>query len=166
MPTELPDVIKMLEKEKAYHLDKVKRINLALAALKGQMMDPEESGPQRQTLSWAAKIDELFESTDEWMSLKDVKNRLAEMGIPEALEKEHRNTIYSTLHRKVKKTKTIEKDEKGRYRARKSEMAPLADSSAGNITERQVRKIKRRDQRGDFFVKERAPEPENDSDAP
>ena len=139
---------------------------MALAALKGQMLAPEESGPQRQSMPWAAKIDELFESTDEWLTLKDVKNRLAEMGIPEALEKEHRNTIYSTLHRKATKTKTLEKGEGGRYRAKKHERIRLPDSSAENTDERQVRIIKRRSQKGDFFKNEGAPEPDEGSDAP
>jgi hypothetical protein len=176
MPTERPDIITVLEKEKAYHLEQVKRINLALAALKGQTIATEESGPQRQALPWAAKIDKLFESTDDWLTLDDVRDRLAEMGLPEALEKDHRNTVYSTLHRKVTKTKTLEKDENGRYRVRKPKIKgnfneePEQETEKPKIlkrlsTKKHIERIRMRESEGSA-EKKGAPESEDDSDAP
>ena len=114
-----PDVITMLEKEREYHLDQVKRINIALAALTGATTTTEKPAAQKTyNVGWAAAIDALFESTDEWLDLQQIRNKLAENGLPGAIEDKNRNTVYSTLIRKATKTKTLEKSEDGKYRRR------------------------------------------------
>lgn len=154
MSTERPDVIEVLEKEKTYHLEQVKKINLALAALKGETASPSETEQPRQSLPWAAKIDELFDSTDEWMTLEEVREKLAEMGIPEALEKDYRNTVYSTLHRKAtKKGGTLDKDEDGRYRKRQQKKSSDTVEMV-RVSKKEINKIIG------------ATEPEKGSDAP
>lgn len=170
MPTERPDIITVLEKEKAYHLEQVKRINLALAALTGETIPSDDGGLQRQTPPWAQKIDELFESTDEWLTLDEVRNRLAEMGLPEALEKDHRNTVYSTLHRKSKTTKTLEKDDEGRYRGRKPKRRGFDLMLDADVdVEGQKIKLRRRANTVDWspekLQKDEAGGPENDPPA-
>ena len=112
------DIVSLLEKEREYHLDQVKRINIALQALTGTVTTDKPCQPKAHNIGWAASIENLFDQTSEWLDLQQIRDKLAENGLPEALDDKNRNTIYSTLIRKVNKTKTLEKDEKGRYRRR------------------------------------------------
>ena len=127
MPDDRPDVIKMLKKEREYHLEQVKRINIALSALEGGTTIDSSGETAPRSIGWSAAIDKLFRETDEWLTLNDVRKQLSESGIPEAIDKKNRNTIYSTLIRKVNKTKTLVKDDDGRYKAKKAKIKGLFD---------------------------------------
>lgn len=162
MAEDRPDIITVLEKEKEYHLEQVKRINLALSALTGETTTPDDQPKTRKTLSWASKIDEIFNKTDEWLTLEEVRQRLSEMGLTEAIEQEYRNTVYSTLHRKATKTKVLEKDEEGRYRKRGPKTKGFFDEETSNEPEKGPgRQIKRRRK-----PEEKEGAPEKESDAP
>jgi hypothetical protein len=145
MTDDRPDIITVLEKEKEYYLEQVKRINLALSALTGDATTPDDQPKTKKTISWAAKIDEIFNNTDEWLTLEEVRQRLSEMGLTEAIEKEYRNTVYSTLHRKATQTKVLEKDEDGRYRKKGPKTKGLFDEETGSEPEKSPgRQIMRR----------------------
>ncbi len=101
------DVIEVLEKEREYHLEQVKRINMALAALKGQVTKAEDNRPESRRIEWTTEIVRLFDTGEE-LDLEQVRQALANRGTPEALEPRFRNTVYTTLMRKVQ-DKTLTK---------------------------------------------------------
>ena len=65
-----PDVIEILEIEKRYHADQIKRINVAIAALKGDVNVEEttrqEKSPQKtpKQIQWTAEIKDIFKNND------------------------------------------------------------------------------------------------------
>ncbi len=118
MENKRPDVIKLLENERMYYLEQIKRIDIALAALRGERITIEEGNSilvSSKPVPWVSAIENVFQSTDKWLTIKDVQNKLCENGIPEALDKRKKPIIYSTLIRKVK-NEFLERNEDGLYR--------------------------------------------------
>lgn len=118
MTNSRPDIVEVLENERDWHKEQIRRIDLALDVLKGK---PIEEVQQRKTddttIRWAKEISELFNEFND-LTLKEVRERLAERGILKALEKHTVPIIYSTLKRKIKQGE-FEKIENGRYRKKR-----------------------------------------------
>lgn len=115
-----PDVIEILELEKKYHADQIRRINVAIAALKGNV-SIEETTPKEQpqqkkprSVQWTSEIKDIFESNDVFTP-EEVRDRLVEKGIVEAMSNQGKNSIYSTFSR-LKKAGYLEQPEYGKYR--------------------------------------------------
>ena len=116
MSNERPDVIEVLEGERKYYIEQLRRINVALATLKGEKdFVPEVQQSSSKAIPWTAEVMKIFEQADTPLNLKQVRQRLAEEGIGEALNKKHQSTIYSTLMRGVK-NENLEKVGHGLYR--------------------------------------------------
>ncbi len=115
-----PDVIEILEIEKKYHADQIRRINVAIAALKGDVNVEEtthqEPSPQKPTRSiqWTAEIKEIFGDNDV-VSIEQARDKLVEKGIVEAMSDRGKNSIYSTFNR-LKKAGHLEQIGYGKYR--------------------------------------------------
>lgn len=92
----MSDVIDVLLAQRNWHTDQIRRINLAIDILRGEASEDFRIRPE-----WSKTIDAMFEQFPGPWNLDDVRSRLAEMGIAEALEDKHRNTVYATLYRKV-----------------------------------------------------------------
>ena len=101
MKSQRPDVIELLEIERDWHKEQIQRIDIALAALRGETIETKRKEITVKTIPWASEITKVFKEHND-LELKDVRNKLAENGIPEALEKKYNPTIYQTLVRKVK----------------------------------------------------------------
>jgi hypothetical protein len=95
-----PDVIEVLKKERDYHMEQVKRINMALAVLEGEVTRTTDDKPETRKIEWTAEILKLFDEFEQ-LDFEQARNKLAERGVPEGLESRYRNTIYTTLKRKV-----------------------------------------------------------------
>ena len=122
MEKQRPDIIELLEQEKAYYADQIKRVNIALSALKGEMTSGnKENKPTRKSIPWVNEITVIFKDNDT-LTTSQIKNKLAERGIAEALETSSHNTIYSTLSRMVNKKRVLFKNEDGSYSKRKQRM--------------------------------------------
>ncbi|MFH2219878.1 MAG: hypothetical protein ABII68_09505 [Pseudomonadota bacterium] len=120
MNTTRPDVIEILEKEKKYYADQIRRINVAIAALTGKE-NVEETKKQEpsskksaKSIQWTAEIKRVFDTND-ILSVEQTRDRLVENGIVEAMSDSGRNSIYSTFSR-LKKSGDLEKVEYGKYR--------------------------------------------------
>jgi hypothetical protein len=118
-----PDVFEILELEKEYHADQIKRINVAIAALKGEVnvketFSPEQT-PQKSTkpVQWTSEIKNIFRD-GEIYSIEEVRNKLIEKGIVEAMEEGGKNSINSTFSR-LKKGGFLEQPEYGKYRKKR-----------------------------------------------
>lgn len=113
-----PKLIDRLKEMQRYHAEELRQIGVALAALgQGASAGPEPrpvdtKGPVR----WTAEVMQLFDETDRPLTLKQVCEKLAERGFPQALEKRYESTIYSVLARGVKKSGTLQRAGKGKYR--------------------------------------------------
>ena len=116
-----PDLIEVLEGELKWHIEQVQRIRVALAALKGETakLSVKNSGESPAKIPWTARVIEIFDESDDMLNLDEVRKRLAEKGIAEALDDKHRATIYSTLIRGVKIGRLV-KVEHGKYRMKKT----------------------------------------------
>ena len=112
------DVVELLEKKQAYHLEQLKRIKLALAALKGDVKPNKSSTISQPKIPWTEKVMELLKKSDEGMSLDQIRSGLADEGLSEALDAKNRPTIYSTLSRGLKNG-VLEKVGYGIYRKKK-----------------------------------------------
>jgi hypothetical protein len=123
MSTTRPDVIEILEMEKKYHADQIRRINVAIAALEGNIIEGsmkieatahQEQPPQKTTkpIQWAAEIRAIFDNSD-ILSIEQVRNKLIEKGIVEAMTDSGKNSIYATISRL--KGKYLKKTEYGKY---------------------------------------------------
>ena len=117
MNNKRPDIIEMLEAEKGYHAEQIERIDIALKALRGEKTELVGL-PTPKPVHWAARINEVFKEFD-GLLLKDVRNKLAQKGIPQALDKKYTPTIYSTLKRKQKRGE-LEKRGKRYYKIQPS----------------------------------------------
>jgi len=115
-----PNVVEILEMEKKYHADQIRRINVAIAALRGDANVEEtthyEQTPQKPTKSiqWTSEIKEIFDSND-ILSIEQTRDKLVEKGIVEAMSKSGKNAIYSTFSR-LKKIGYLEQPKYGKYR--------------------------------------------------
>ena len=118
-----PDVIEILEMEKKYHADQIRRINIAIAALMGKPSVEEialqEQSPQKPTrpIRWTVEIKNLFDDNDV-LTIEQARNKLIEKGIVEAMTKSGKNSIYATFSR-LKKSGYLEQPEYGKYRKKR-----------------------------------------------
>ena len=127
MKTNRPDVIEVLEREKEYYLDQIKRINIALSALRGESIETKTDTTPTRKIEWTAEIVKLFDEYDE-LNLKQVREKLSEKGITEALDEKYRSTINTTLNRKAKDG-ILFKTENGGYRKRHEKPENFYDAS-------------------------------------
>lgn len=114
-----PDVIELLEKEKEYHLLQVKRINLAISALKQKddsITNSNKQDPDGKTIQWTRLIKDLFNKTNEELGLEQIQDELASIGYPEAKSQGGRNAIYTTISRLIRNYNFLEKSDNGRYK--------------------------------------------------
>lgn len=95
-----PDVIEVLKRERDYHMEQLKRINMALAVLEGEVTGNIDDKPEKRKIEWTAEIIKLFDECDR-LDFDQVRQKLAERGVTEAVENRYRNTVYTTLKRKV-----------------------------------------------------------------
>jgi len=117
MANERPNIIELLEQEKKYYLEQIKKTNIALSALKGEIVKSEIKKPSKnKTIRWTKTILKVLDEYDD-LSLDELRSKVAEKGIPQALTEEYRNTIQSITHRLVRKGK-LAKTEKGNFRKR------------------------------------------------
>ena len=119
MSNQRPDVVELLEAEKAYYLDQIRRINIALGALRGEAKTQGEPVAEKRQIKWKKEILNLFNEFDE-LTIGDVCQRLAEKGISEALDKKYRNTIGNTTNR-LKADGQLEKN--GKFYRKKTKPA-------------------------------------------
>lgn len=101
-----PDVLEMLEREKRWYLDEIRRINRAIAAVKE---DQGSTDSEAARIPWKKKIKEVM-AEREPLTMKQVRDLLAENGIPEAVERKYKPTVYSTLMRMVKQGELTKAD--------------------------------------------------------
>ena len=123
-----PDVIEVLNLEKEYHVEQLRRINIALAALKGEDVknDTDVSKPKRKrSIKWAAEIRNIFD-TDLELNLKELRSKLVEKGVPEAMDDSGKNAVYSTVSR-LKNREYLERTEEGKYRKKRRRLTRKLD---------------------------------------
>ncbi len=109
------DIVGLLKQRKATLLNELKRIDIALDALTGEL------GPKKSTqsrIAWAEEVRKVLRS-GELLSVQDIRSRLAQQGITKALDNNYASSVYATLSRMVSKGK-ITKDEEGRYSLKKA----------------------------------------------
>lgn len=130
MGTTRLDITEILEREKEYYTEQIQRINTALAALKGELVNVETTSKPKKTrtVQWTAEIKKLFDTGIEGTT-EQLRNKLAEKGIVEALEDSGKNSVYSIVSR-LSLGGYLEKTEDGIYR-KKPPQAGLG--SIGNI---------------------------------
>lgn len=115
-----PDVLEILEIEKEYHADQIRRINVAIAALKGEVTVKDASQPKQtpqkstKPVQWTSEIKSIFNNGGVY-TIEEVRDKLIEKGIVEAMEDSGKNSIYSTFSR-LKKSEILEQPEYGKYR--------------------------------------------------
>jgi hypothetical protein len=129
MPNNRPDVIELLENEKRYHSEQLKRIDIALAALRGETIPIEQDnqGAKRsESIPWSSAVEKVFKDNDKWLSIEDVQKKLSENGILEVSGSRKRSILYSTLMRKVK-SQFLERNKDGCYRKRETSNRGLFD---------------------------------------
>ena len=101
MNSKRPDITEVLEEEKSWYVEQIKRIDLALSVLRGEKLpNTDQSKEKPKTVPWTAEIDKLFSEYDR-LTMTDLRNKLAEKGFPEALERGYYSTIFQTLKRKI-----------------------------------------------------------------
>jgi hypothetical protein len=126
------DVLEILEKEKEYYLEQIKRINIALAALKGEL--PQDVVENKKILhkkgkvQWKAEIDKLYE-TNNVFTVDEIQDQLIENGIVEAKGAKGKSSISTTLIRKTKKGE-LKKISAGTY-----SVVNKSDNEESNSTE-------------------------------
>ena len=127
-----PDVIKILEDEKAYYAEQIRRINIALAALKDATDRSETSSKTKQRkIQWTAEIRSILKEGGQY-DTKELVDKLAERGIIEAYEDSGRNSIYSTLSR-MKANDEIIKTEDEKFEIIKRKRMIRRRRPAGNL---------------------------------
>ncbi len=119
MNTPRPDITEVLEREKEHYAEQIRRINVALAALKGELVTigttPETTSQplKPRTIQWAEECRKIFNTGIE-LSTEQLRNKFAENGIVEALEAGGKSNLYATVSRLLKGG-YLEKTEKGTY---------------------------------------------------
>ena len=100
-----PDVIRILEIEKRYHADQIKRINVAIAALKGDVDVEEatrqEKSPQKapKQTQWTTEIKDIFENNDVLFTPRKRLGINLQKGIVEAMSVKGRTLfIQHSVH--------------------------------------------------------------------
>lgn len=106
MGTNRPDIIELLELEKEFYAEQIRRVNIALAALRGETHTTEPTSTsvsttttqQSRKVKWKAEITKIYDTGVE-LDLEKLRNRLAENGFAEALSPRGKNAVYSTISR-------------------------------------------------------------------
>jgi len=110
-----PDVIELLEKEKEYHLLQIKRINLAISALKSE--EPSGNNINKQkTVPWTKLIKDIIAQEEGAVSIDRIQDKIISFGYNEANKQSGKNAINTTLSRLVNVYDYLEKTEDGKYR--------------------------------------------------
>lgn len=132
MDSQRPDPVKALEEAKKWYLEEIKRINNALSALKGEVAEPKLRQRISKKIPWGSKIEKVFIDNGE-MTVDEIRNKLAENGITQALDDESKNTIYATLARQTKQG-ILERTEQGNYRRKqlRRRLAPTEEGTPKN----------------------------------
>ncbi|MBW1765461.1 MAG: hypothetical protein JRJ02_01550 [Deltaproteobacteria bacterium] len=124
MATQRKDVVQLLSEEKAYHIEQIKRINMALDVLKRNITTLTSHNVKKRvgskTILWMSELTELFNENIK-LSIDDICDKLTKKGFTEVLEK--RSSIYATISKMVKKG-VIKKIGYGQYRKIKKEEKP------------------------------------------
>lgn len=117
-----PDLITLLENEKKYYLEQVKRINTALSAIKNGVISTSfKQTSSKRRIKWAKELIEIFNNIEPNVELSpaDIKEVLRDRGITEVDLPSNKNVVYTTLARLTNKKKVLEKVETGLYRLKK-----------------------------------------------
>ena len=107
------DVVQVLEEKKAYHLDQIKRINMALGALQGEPDGTLHLKVKPRRVQWVKEIKGILIDYERLTPI-EIRNKLAEKGITQALDDNNKSSIYATLSRLVSKGHLV-KTEEGKY---------------------------------------------------
>ena len=129
------DVVDVLKREKEYYVQQIKRINVALSALRGEPPEQEPGTTKRKRtkpIAWTAEIREIFEDGLE-LNMKELRNRLVERGYVEANEQSGKNSVYSTVSRMISNGH-LEKTDTG-YRKKQQTLSPIIKLNEENQTE-------------------------------
>jgi len=116
------DAVETLEREKEFYLDQIRRINVALSALKGEItqgvaIETKTIHKRKNKTSWKQEIVNLFHSYNE-LSKNEIQQKLVENGIVEAEGTKGKNAINTTLKRMIDKGGLV-LTENGNYQKRK-----------------------------------------------
>ncbi len=100
------DVLEILEKENEYYLEQIKRINIALAALKGELpqgvVENKKIRHKKGRVQWKSEINKLYKKND-ILTVNEIQQQLIEIGIVDAQGAKGKSAITTTLIRKAKK---------------------------------------------------------------
>lgn len=113
MDTNGIDIIKVLKEKKVHFLEQIRRIDIALDALEGEMSNKDSSVIVPKRIKWAAEIRNIL-TGEEGLTPAGIRQKLAEKGITKALDNNYSSSIYATLSRLVT-TKELMKTEDGKY---------------------------------------------------
>ena len=114
MDNNKPDILETLEKERRWHTEQIKRIDLAITALNSKSLEKEPVKLPTEKVPWAAEISNLFKEFNT-LTMKGIREKLAAKGYPQALQRSYNPTIFATVQRKVKQGEIV-KVEHGRYK--------------------------------------------------
>ena len=118
MSNNRPDVIELLENEKKYHSEQLKRIDIALAALRGETIPAKQETQDTKpstSIPWSSAVEKVFKENDGWLSIENIQRKLSEHGVVEVFDSSKRSILYSTLIRKVRNG-FLEQNEDKHYR--------------------------------------------------
>ncbi|MFC1533578.1 hypothetical protein ACFL7M_09470 [Thermodesulfobacteriota bacterium] len=107
------DIIQLLNDKKSYHLEQIERINIAIGALQGK---PEKSQNMKISPPRVSWTKEILKTVNENNGLTpvEIRNKIAERGITQALDDNYSSSVYATLSRLTSNGK-IKKAEDGKY---------------------------------------------------
>jgi hypothetical protein len=116
-----PKIIELLRKQKRFHQEQVRLIDIALSAIEREKAAGKPShgkshpGVKKHRIQWTREIDRLLENYTEFTIL-DLQNDLVEKrGIASARTVQGQNVVNNTLSRFQKKGR-IQRIGPGRYR--------------------------------------------------
>ena len=105
------DVLQVLKDKRFYHLEQVKRINLAIGALEGKPDKSKKVFSKR--IQWKREVLTLLNEHDGLLPI-EIRQKLAEKGITQALDENSKSSLYATLSRLSGKG-MLKRAETGKY---------------------------------------------------
>ena len=125
-----PEIVKVLESQRRFHLEQLRLIEIALAAIAaagGDVSKPAPHAPaksgdvKKHRIQWTREIGRLLDEYDDF-TFMDIQNGLAEKrGIAAAMTIQGQNVIHNTLNRFEKKGR-IQKISPGVFRVVKESL--------------------------------------------
>jgi hypothetical protein len=95
-------LINLLKEKRDWYEKQIRILDKMLKAVEGDINEsPTQKIIASDNIPWSKLIDEIFKTHDN-LTLKQVQEKIAEMGYPQAKEKKRKATVYQTLIRKVK----------------------------------------------------------------